>query len=317
MTAEACVHFVDVPEIRPGDVFTACPMDSGLKVVCLALEVDPRSETINVARADSFVDEAAQADVVVTAEELGAPFSLVVQTGLTAQIWMCQAQEVIGRIDKSILHGIRQLRTGRFVPEIRDRLGIALLHPDVDERWELRTGALEELQALASDCADAHARLAEADPIRDPALELGASEGIACDRAGFNEAGMWHLLDEPDFACGEWDQITKVLQHRLQALLSEPVSPRPERHLRVRVHGGANLEALRCDSGNRRLAFAERVAAEVIAKARGPNHLPVLRVLTRVDVWQNEAAIARPLRARVGEHDCLIGFDLEPGVGSR
>ncbi len=149
----SCVHFVDAPEIRPGDVFTACPMDGGLKVVCLALEVDPRSETINVARVDSFVDEAAQADVVVTAEELGAPFSLVVQTGLTAQIWMCQAHEVIGRIDKWILQGIRQLRTGRLVPEVRDRLGIALLDPDVDERWEFRSSALEELQALASHCA--------------------------------------------------------------------------------------------------------------------------------------------------------------------
>jgi hypothetical protein len=158
----------------PGELWYASG-DAGVRRILLLLAIDHERGLARAAIASTEPEVATDASLVFSADELGTPFDVVIETDLVMPVWLRQLGPYLGRVPISIDSVQRAADTGIFAVELEARRGMPL-HGPHDTRVATRDQELEDLWEIAGDCvAEIEAWDAE-QAICDPRLLTAASD---------------------------------------------------------------------------------------------------------------------------------------------
>ena len=131
----------------------------GLKRQVLVVRVDSEEGFCEVMLAHPYVEQATGVDVVITREETGVPYTMVVQTDCHGMVWTVELGKIIGVVGEDAMAALGAVASGEF-PEGRYLPGVKLAGL-VDARWEFKVSEGQVMSALTRDCTAALIDLTE------------------------------------------------------------------------------------------------------------------------------------------------------------
>lgn len=149
--------------------------DSSVSRLLFLLAIDHERGLARAAIASTEREVATDASLVFSADEVGTPFDVVIETDLAMPVWLRQLGPYVGRVPISIESIHQAADTGTFAAELQARRGMPL-HGPHDTRVAVRDQELEDLWEIAGACvAEIEAWDAE-QAICDPRLFAAASD---------------------------------------------------------------------------------------------------------------------------------------------
>jgi hypothetical protein len=161
-------------EIEIGGIYRAVAMDRDTHAaLVLVTDFDDTTQSLTVTLLSPDVEFGSSTDLVLSGEEIGSPYDLIVESDVFGYVWVVQLDRRIGRVDAQVLQALSALRDDDAVdrpvggPPVVDRS---------DPRWTFKLQELKRLQSLTADCTRElidGVRVASIDPnaLRAPSTE--------------------------------------------------------------------------------------------------------------------------------------------------
>ena len=141
-------------DIEVGGVYRAVAPghDEAAAALVLVTGVDEATQSVEVTLLSPDLEFGSSLDLVLTGDEIGRGYDLLVESDVFGYVWASQLDRWIGRVDAGLLAALGGLRAGGVV-------GRAVGGPAVvgrsDPRWEFKQQELRRLQILSADCTSA------------------------------------------------------------------------------------------------------------------------------------------------------------------
>jgi hypothetical protein len=161
-------------EIEIGGIYRTVAMDRDTHAaLVLVTDFDDTTQSLAVTLLSPDVEFGSSSDLVLSGEEIGRPYDLIVESDVFGYVWVVQLDRRIGRVDAQVLQALSALRDDDAVdrpvggPPVVDRS---------DPRWTFKLQELKRLQSLTADCTRElidGVRVASIDPnaLRAPSTE--------------------------------------------------------------------------------------------------------------------------------------------------
>ena len=154
--------------------------------MALVLTVDPDKDSAEMVLVHPYVELATETDLIFAPDETGAPYPVVVQTGIRSATWTFQIQmhKRVGSLSEEDLEEFGRVAIDDDPFIISPRTGLPLAGP-VDYRWSFKLQEVETLNHLAADRIsdvfedDLDSRWLPSSSSQDPASSSLADEQVA------------------------------------------------------------------------------------------------------------------------------------------
>jgi hypothetical protein len=275
------------PEV--GQIGVAEPMDGlGAARLVLVIEVDDEDPAATVALLTNELDLATDADLLLSSQETGCPFALLVETDVVGPLWWVQLCEPVGQVAPDTLETIaHEIAAG---PGSTSRIahGLAVLGPS-DPRWDLKQSEATDLNVLSGDRARdlfadaAGERTLDLDPaLLEQAISSSSPEQLLLTLTGADGRPVFRDLppavvahvrrdvenrDAPDIGFDAQQVVEAILG---QALVGSPPN---------------DLDQLGVTWSSPRARADDSGALEVLVADRMSRGQRSIRLLTTPDIW--------------------------------
>ena len=118
--------------------------------LALVLTVDHDEDSVEMVLVHPYVELATETDLIFAPDETGAPYPVVVQTGIRSAVWTFQMHKRLGSLSEEDLEEFGRVAIDDDSFTVSPRTGPPLAGP-VDYRWNFKRQEVEILNYLAAD----------------------------------------------------------------------------------------------------------------------------------------------------------------------